>query len=176
MYYIGGSIDIPRRWRNHRNELIGNRHTNTYLQNAWNKYGEAAFELKILQYTEELLIKSIEQEWIDFTKCCDQFYGYNVNPVADSPSGRIVTPETRAKMSASKKGKPSGRLGISLTSETKAKLKISRKGLTPSRRTDKWPHELGCHCRCDVCREKHNEERNQYKLAWKKRQIGIGLR
>ncbi len=58
--YVGSSKDLRRRWRDHWNELQSNKHSNAHLQRAFNKYGEAAFEFRILQevVSEEELIPS----------------------------------------------------------------------------------------------------------------------
>ena len=34
-FYIGSSIDIERRWHEHRLHLRTDRHANKHLQNAW---------------------------------------------------------------------------------------------------------------------------------------------
>ena len=46
--YIGSSVDIDRRFREHKRSLKKNSHYCSYLQRAWNKYGEQQFEFKIL--------------------------------------------------------------------------------------------------------------------------------
>lgn len=38
--YIGSSIDVQRRLKEHLRNLKANRHCNQHLQNAWNKYKE----------------------------------------------------------------------------------------------------------------------------------------
>ena len=48
-YYIGSSIDIHKRWIQHRNKLRRNYKDNPILQNAWNKYGEENFVFEILE-------------------------------------------------------------------------------------------------------------------------------
>lgn len=47
--YIGYSVDTIRRWRDHRRELRGNRHANSYLQNAWNLHKEENFVFEIIE-------------------------------------------------------------------------------------------------------------------------------
>ena len=47
--YIGQSVSIKRRWATHKRELAKNIHYNTYLQNAYNKYGEENFTYEILE-------------------------------------------------------------------------------------------------------------------------------
>lgn len=50
--YIGSSVNIYRRWSQHKRELNGNYHYNNYLQNAFNKYGKDNFAYFIIEYTE----------------------------------------------------------------------------------------------------------------------------
>jgi hypothetical protein len=41
--YVGSSGNFKIRKKIHLTDLRGNRHHSRYLQNAWNKYGEASF-------------------------------------------------------------------------------------------------------------------------------------
>lgn len=64
--YIGSTIDFKRRIRRHINLLKNGNHHSIKLQNNWNKYGEAAFEIKILEIVENVCdLISREQEWLD---------------------------------------------------------------------------------------------------------------
>ena len=56
--YIGSSINIAGRWKQHRYQLNTNRHENHYLQNSWNKHGEGSFEFSILEVID--LTKKLE--------------------------------------------------------------------------------------------------------------------
>ena len=51
--YIGQSSDLKDRLAHHKSSLRHNRHYSSYLQNAWNKYGEENFEFIILEECEE---------------------------------------------------------------------------------------------------------------------------
>jgi len=46
--YIGCSKDITVRFTKHKSRLKNNKHVNSYLQNAYNKYGKSNFEYNIL--------------------------------------------------------------------------------------------------------------------------------
>ena len=46
-FYIGSTISSKQRWYTHRRSLKINQHDNSYLQNAWNKYGEDSFIFNI---------------------------------------------------------------------------------------------------------------------------------
>lgn len=65
--YIGSSQNISRRWYLHRAALRRNRHHSVYLQRAWNKYGEAAFEFELIRLADpsQLLIEE-EKAIVEF--------------------------------------------------------------------------------------------------------------
>ena len=44
-YYIGCSIDIEKRIKEHQNALIKDAHPNAHLQSTYNKYGQVVFEV-----------------------------------------------------------------------------------------------------------------------------------
>lgn len=98
MFYIGSSNDIEGRWKEHLNKLYGNRHENDKLQNAWNKYGEKAFEFKILEAVEPLLLEEKEQYYLDLYKPFKRNIGYNIYPKAFSPQGNKWTEEQKANL------------------------------------------------------------------------------
>ena len=70
-YYVGSSKDIcgkKGRWYNHKTDLIKNNHYNTYLQRAWNKYGESSFNFIIVEEINEKDLLLIEQKYLDIAK------------------------------------------------------------------------------------------------------------
>ena len=141
-FYIGSSVDIEMRWYAHKSYLRRNIHSNSHLQNAWNKYGEDNFIFSILVETDEDSLLDKEQELIDETKCCDKNVGYNKALIAGSPMkgrkhspetieklrkaniGRVYSPETRRKISLANKGKK-------VSAETRKKLSEAKKGKIP---------------------------------------------
>ena len=57
------------RLEKHRSLLRNNKHHNSYLQNAWNKYGESNFICGLLEVHEiynNLFLVEREQYWINF--------------------------------------------------------------------------------------------------------------
>ena len=63
--YIGSTKNMKVRWAKHKALLRHNKHQNTHLQSAWNKYGEDAFVFEVIEEckTEDLI--SREQFFID---------------------------------------------------------------------------------------------------------------
>lgn len=51
--YFGSSIDIHKRFIQHKSCLRRNIHHCTHLQNAWNKYGESAFIFEVIEICDE---------------------------------------------------------------------------------------------------------------------------
>lgn len=43
MFYIGSAKNFYKRYHVHKSLLINNKHDNSYLQRAWNKYGQIKF-------------------------------------------------------------------------------------------------------------------------------------
>ena len=67
-YYIGSSIDIEKRWRDHLSKMRMQKHANAHLQNVYNKYGESDFAFVVLLEMPDasnIEIRQKEQEFLD---------------------------------------------------------------------------------------------------------------
>lgn len=62
--YIGQSINIEDRWKKHQQELKTQKHSNNYLQKAWNKYGSNSFIFKIIEKCSREELNEKELFWI----------------------------------------------------------------------------------------------------------------
>ena len=125
--YIGSSKNIYSRWLKHRAYLRGGYHTNSHLQNAWNKYGEESFHFFVICKCseEDLLVK-------------EQFYIDNMNPeynimleakrtkVSDVIREHISQGVRRAIAEGRKTLNPM--IGKKMTDEHKAKMPQYQKG------------------------------------------------
>ena len=112
--YIGQSIDIKTRWKQHKSNLNCNRHENKHLQSAWDKYGKDKFEFIILCECEEKQLNTLEQYYIFCFNTIEPEFGYNNDYGGNA--GRI-TEETKKKISESllgnipwNKGKKTGQI------------------------------------------------------------------
>lgn len=116
--YIGKSINLNKRLKEHKLSLARGDHHNNYLQNAWNKYGESNFEVEILfnsDEREELNEKEIY--FIKLYKSNDLNYGYNLTSGGE---GGFINDEVKMKMSISARGK-----GSSLSTEQVRHIKLA---------------------------------------------------
>lgn len=94
LIYIGSSRNIINRWRRHKWMLRLNKHSNPYLQNAWNKYGEEAFEFIILEEITNLeSLPSREKYWMDYYKSYLDDYGYNAKLITKDDEQRYTPKE-----------------------------------------------------------------------------------
>lgn len=133
--YVGHSAEIPVRLKRHKSRLRKGEHSNPHLQNAWNLYGEAAFEFTVLEECPVELLVEREQSHMD---CYTDLY--NILPASGSRLGTPHTDEVRAKIGAAARGRghtlsPEARAKIGeanrrrvVSDETKAKTSASLKG------------------------------------------------
>jgi len=63
--YVGSASNLTLRFTVHRYHLRRNKHHCRYLQNVWNKYGEANFEFKIVELCSKEFLQVREQYYLD---------------------------------------------------------------------------------------------------------------
>jgi group I intron endonuclease len=106
--YIGSTVNIDKRWYEHKKSLRKNIHVNEYLQNAWNKYGEDNFDFDILEQVEnKVLLLEREQYWMDYYKSYKRNIGYNICSICGNVLGCRwnLREETKIKLSEMRKGR-----------------------------------------------------------------------
>jgi group I intron endonuclease len=126
IFYIGSAVDLIKRWQDHQSDLYLNKHRNSYLQNAWNKYDPDAFQCIILETCPKDWLLVREQYYIDNLNACDRSIGYNIAITAGSNLGVKWNEETRKRMSIAKR---------KMTIETKLKMAASQTGKKQSAET-----------------------------------------
>jgi group I intron endonuclease len=91
--YIGSSINLKQRERDHWRYLRAGRHKNKHLQYAWNKYGEDVFSFSVLEIVKnkKKLIPT-EQRYLDIFRP-----EYNKCPTASNMLGFKHTSEAKKK-------------------------------------------------------------------------------
>lgn len=118
--YIGLSVDIHARWKQHRS--FSRHNGRSAIHNALRKYGIDAFDFSVIEECDRLLIESREQYWIQhYNSMVD---GYNLT--AGGEQSKIVSVETRQKIAQSLTGKVQSKEVIE-----KRALKLRGKKRTP---------------------------------------------
>lgn len=93
--YIGQAVIISRRWKDHQHKLRCNKHHNSYLQHAWNKYGEESFVFEILEKCPVEVLTEKELAWV--TKHTKDML-YNIGAIEAPMLGMKHTEEALQKM------------------------------------------------------------------------------
>jgi group I intron endonuclease len=116
--YIGSSIDIAKRFSEHRSSLRAGRHHSLLMQRAWDKHGREAFQFKPLFLCRPADRIGAEQVQIDLHRAADPKFGMNRASVAKGtpPSrafaGRRHSEESRRQISDSRKGYQAWNKGV----------------------------------------------------------------
>lgn len=84
-YYIGSTVDLNRRSKEHKTSLKKNRHYSIKLQNAVNKYGLDNFKIEIIKLIDDIsLVREFEEFYINFFdsvksgyNCCNDVVSNN---------------------------------------------------------------------------------------------------
>lgn len=125
-FYIGSTKNFKSRWEKHKYALNANTHVNCHLQNAWNKYGESAFDFMIIEHTEanKSILLITEQQYLNLVKLNPEC-AFNLN--YDSSGGEI-SEESKEKIRLSKLGEKNPMYGTHRSEKLKQKLRRVHKG------------------------------------------------
>lgn len=112
-YYVGRTLNLDKRWYQHKKLLKKNNHFNKYLQSAWNKCGEDKFEFIVVEYViDKTELINTEQRYInqfilDRNKGLNNCYNLSESSISpmDINKGRKHSDETKKKLSDMNKGK-----------------------------------------------------------------------
>src|SRR5258708_3327936 len=92
-----GSINLAKREKRHFCELKNNKHYNSHLQLAWNKYGPDAFKFEIAEEVPNNQLLEVENQYLQLAKLFPELY-YNQAYNSVSPMlGKKVSLETKEK-------------------------------------------------------------------------------
>lgn len=118
--YIGSSINLAEREKQHFRMLNNGNHPNCFLQKTYNKYGEENLKFRVLLYCAENDLIFFEQRVID---SYDFIELYNLRKIADSNRGFVWNNESRMRASIAQKNKK-----YITSDETKKKISQALKG------------------------------------------------
>jgi hypothetical protein len=96
--YIGKTISLIVRQKEHLRKLKYGKHINKHLQYSYNKYGKDIFTFDVLEECDECLIDDKEKYWISFYDSTNKSKGYNLTHGGE---GGVGTKETKEKQSKS---------------------------------------------------------------------------
>lgn len=159
--YIGSAANMASRWGSHKYMLRRGKHHSPSLQRSWLKHGSIAFRFGVAELVSSIdILIEREQFWINTLNSADPGKGFNICTIAGSSRGHKASLESRAKMSASRKGKtrPSfsaewkanisaakigTRKGSTRSEETKRKISSAKTGQKRAPFSSEWREKLG---------------------------------
>ena len=140
--YVGSAArSFKDRWDQHLSDLRAGRHHSNYLQKAWDKYGEDAFEFKIVEYCLPEHAVAQEQVYLDYYQSYNRDRGFNICVTAGSRKGSTAREETKQLISEALRRRPPNpeaaakssatRTGKKRTPEQKARMSEAQKRRGP---------------------------------------------
>jgi group I intron endonuclease len=138
--YVGSSIRIENRFKEHKYNLNKNIHHSKKLQNSYNKYGSDKFIFDVIEIclNNKIILYEREQYYIDLLDSYKN--GYNMGAANINRSSYITQLNTKEKISKANKGSKNGMYGKTpwnkgkinvYNDETLAKMKQSLNGKIP---------------------------------------------
>lgn len=131
-FYIGSAESFARREWQHKYALRRNEHKNPRLQASWNKHGEEMFVFEVIEEVPEgRNAFDIENTYLHKFVGQDDCYNVNTDAVG-MRTGIPHTEQSKAKVSASRKGKAAGaehyRYGQTVSDEVRQKIGDTQRG------------------------------------------------
>lgn len=118
--YVGATTNIFRRWESHRSALRCGKGV-PKLQAAWNEYGEGAFwVLVVKQIDNPNELNEAENHYLAIMK--PEYNIRNGSSHSKTPRKRTFSPESLERMRAAK---------ANISDETRAKMSAAKKGKAP---------------------------------------------
>lgn len=149
--YVGSAVDLVKRWKEHRRQLMQGRHHSRFLQRAWDKCGPEAFSFRVALLCDRVNLLFYEQALIDFYRP-----EYNSAPTAGSQLGFKMSDEAKAKMSQAAK-RTRNFTGHQHSEETKRQISASRKGKVGGPRTPELRAKISAALKGKVCPSERRE-------------------
>ena len=95
--YIGQSVNLDVRIKNHMYHLEKEDHYNQLLQRSFKKYGKENFVIEVMEECDVEELDDKERFWISFFDSTNREYGYNFE--SGGHSNKVLHAETRKKLS-----------------------------------------------------------------------------
>jgi len=124
--YIGQAVNLEKRKHKHFWMLEKDCHTNSHLQNSYNKYGKNNFKFRILLYCKPSKLTKYEQIFVDYY-IPELLYNVRLECV-DSNQGITFSKEAKRKMSEARRGENHPMYGKHHSKETKEKISKANNG------------------------------------------------
>lgn len=97
--YIGSTINVKSRKKQHFTDLRCSRHYNEYLQKSFSLHGEDDFEFFVIEQIENVHLSDREKYWIKTERTDERSYGFNLTDEPYAPMrGKTHNEDTKMLM------------------------------------------------------------------------------
>jgi len=138
-FYIGSSKNINKRFSEHKNTIINNKHSNKYLQRLCLKTGVDKLKCKILATCPVEYLLKMEQWFIDNLNPELNLAKIVGRPPANRKRGYKMSEETKQNISKARTGQKIDRSNYAHSEETLNKISQSLKGRII---TEEWKQKM----------------------------------
>lgn len=139
--YYGSSMNVIKRLKQHRTDLVKQKHHNIQLQRAIDKHGISNFKFYLIeetQFNNRPLLLKLEQNYLDKNS-----NGYNMAPA----NGGDILSMHPDKILIRERIKESHKQTLSVLSTNERKLKFGRDG----EKNGNWKNGGICYKLCPIC-------------------------
>lgn len=166
--YIGSTINLNSRWREHKRKLLNNIHENVHLQRFVNKYGLDCLSFDIIEEVNNDVVLVKEQYYLDITT-----NKFNIAINSSAPMmGKHHTEKALEKIAIRSKGYNNPMFGKKRPQWIIDKLTTSSLGRTKSKE-EKIKRMIILPNRTEITIEKNNEKIFCFSLAHASKLIGV---
>lgn len=128
--YVGISTAYEQRWQHHKADAArGGKTSCPKFHRALRKYGPDAFDWKVLAWTSCFSGAAVLEQ----LAIALGMGALNLTKGGEGSIGKVLSAESRAKISAAGKGRIPKNKGVPCSEQTKAKLRVSSAGRTHNR-------------------------------------------
>lgn len=152
--YIGSSVNIFTRMRNHKSDLTAGRHYNSKMQRAFDKYGENSFEFSPIWADCKTPTEARELEAF----VANKIGTFNLREVDPHSGLGSLSEETKAKLRAAMLGRKCG----PRSAETCAKISKALQGKAGPKRSEEFKENLRAYHKG---RERSPEHKESLRIA-----------
>ena len=132
--YVGYATNFTDRKSQHFKALEKGKHRNSYLQNAYNKYGKDNFKFEILEQCQDKFLTALEHYWCNLLNTHNKDFGYNILPTNPNTGVGIGLKRPRSE-SMKKKLKDNYKFTPALEKACRESIKKAQAAVRGTKRT-----------------------------------------
>lgn len=135
-YYVGQSVNVALRFRDHKGSLRRGNHHNQIMQYLFNKYGVDSFSFEILEEVDRDLLDEVEAWWLKEMVGYNRVCNFSKSPTAPM-RGLKFSDDHRRKLGTSKLGDKHWTRRLGVSQESRQKQSQFRRGRSLSEEVKK---------------------------------------